>query len=291
MNQERFAGAAVATPLTPDLGIDHACLVTHITQLLERGINLLPLFGTTGEGASFSRTERNEAIRRCREAGISTDQLGSGVFALSSVHAGDDARAAFDNGCGHVLLAPPCYFKSLDDEGLYRWFSEAIESAGANPGQFVLYHIPGMTQVELSGELVSRLAAQFPGVVTGVKDSSGNWSHTERLIRERGTLNVFVGHEGQLERGMRIGASGAIAGSANILPEVIKAIVHDDNKEPNLPLLIDELLKYPIIPAVKALIASRLDAPAWLRVRPPLTQLASTQIKSLGERLDALFPN
>ena len=148
-----------------------------------------------------------------------------------------------------------------------------------------------MTQVELSVELVSRLAAQFPGVVTGVKDSSGNWSHTERLIRERGTLNVFVGHEGQLERGMRIGASGAIAGSANILPEVIKAIVHDDNKEPNLPLLIDELLKYPIIPAVKALIASRLDAPAWLRVRPPLTQLASTQIKSLGERLDALFPN
>ena len=72
MNQERFAGAAVATPLTPDLGIDHACLVTHITQLLERGIDLLTLFGTTGEGASFSRTERNEAIRRCREAGIST---------------------------------------------------------------------------------------------------------------------------------------------------------------------------------------------------------------------------
>ena len=102
MNQERFAGAAVATPLTPDLGIDHACLVTHITQLLERGIDLLTLFGTTGEGASFSRTERNEAIRRCREAGISTDQLGSGVFALSSVHAGDDARAAFDLSLIHI---------------------------------------------------------------------------------------------------------------------------------------------------------------------------------------------
>ncbi len=155
----------------------------------------------------------------------------------------------------------------------------------------MLYHIPGMTQVELSVELVSRLAAQFPGVITGVKDSSGNWSHTERLIKERGLLTVFVGHEGQLERGMRAGASGAIAGSANILPEVIKAIVHDDNEEPNLPLLIDELLKHPIIPAVKALIAYRLDSPAWLSVRPPLTQLASTQISSLGERLDALFPN
>ena len=105
MNQKRFAGAAVATPLTPDLGIDHAYLVTHVTQLLERGIDLLTLFGTTGEGPSFSRTERSEAIRRCREAGISADQLGSGVFALSPVHAGEDARAAFDNGCGHVLLA------------------------------------------------------------------------------------------------------------------------------------------------------------------------------------------
>ena len=98
-------------------------------------------------------------------------------------------------------------------------------------------------------------------------------------------------YRGQLERGMRAGASGAIAGSANILPEVIKAIVHDDNEEPNLPLLIDELLKRPIIPAVKALIAYRLDSPAWLSVRPPLTQLASAQISSLGERLDVLFPN
>ncbi len=155
----------------------------------------------------------------------------------------------------------------------------------------MLYHIPGMTQVDLSVELVIRLGAPFLSAITGVKDSSGNWSHTERLIKERGALTVFVGHEGQLERGMRAGASGAIAGSANVLPEVIKAIVHGDSEEPNLPLLIDELLRHPIIPAVKALIAYRLDSPAWLCVRPPLTQLASEKISSLGERLDALFRN
>ena len=54
MNQERIAGAAVSTPLTPDLDIDRAGLVAHVTDLLGRGIDLLTLFGTTGEGASFT---------------------------------------------------------------------------------------------------------------------------------------------------------------------------------------------------------------------------------------------
>ena len=291
MNQERVAGAAVATPLTSDLRVDHACLIAHGAQLLDRGIDQLTLFGTTGEGASFSREEKCDAIGRCNAAGIGAEQLGSGVFALSPVDAGEDARAAFDSGCGQVLLAPPSYYKGIEDDGLLHWFSEAIESAGPNPGQFILYHIPAMTQVELSAELVNRLKARFPGVVTGVKDSSGNWPHTERLISECRELNVFVGHEGQLERGIRAGACGSIAGSANVLPEVINAIVHNASEQPNLSELIDELLSHPVIAAVKALIAHRLDRPAWLTVRPPLTPLSSEQNAVLGAHLDELFPS
>jgi 4-hydroxy-tetrahydrodipicolinate synthase len=150
MNQERIAGAAVSTPLSDELAIDHDRLVDHVMQPQQRGIDMFTLFGTIGEGTSFSRVERAEALERCRAAGIGATQLGMGVFGLSSHDAGEDSKAAFASGCGHVLLAPPCFYKGVDDEGLYRWFSEVIETSGPNSGHFLLYHIPALTQVELS---------------------------------------------------------------------------------------------------------------------------------------------
>ena len=72
-------------------------------------------------------------------------------------------------------------------------------------------------------------------------------------------LKILIGHEGQLERGMRAGASGAIAGTGNVIPEIIDAIVHKGSTQANLTLLIDELMRHPIIPAVKALTSHRND--------------------------------
>ena len=290
MENERIAGAAVSTPLNSNLTIDQSLLVSHGKNLLSCGIDLLTFFGTTGEGASFSISERNRVIQLCSEEGISPTQLGSGIFGLTSKDTGADAAAAFSNGCGHVLLAPPLFYKGVDDEGLYRWFSEVIEAVGSNIRSVILYHIPALTQIELSVELVLRLSEAFPGVVVAVKDSSGNWSHTERLIKKRGLLRILVGHEGQLERAMRMGASGAIAGTANILPDIIHSIVHKESQQPSLPLLIDELVRYPIVAGVKALISHRMGSASWLQVKPPLTSIAPEKFRVLSERLDSLFP-
>jgi 4-hydroxy-tetrahydrodipicolinate synthase len=178
----------------------------------------------------------------------------------------------------------------VDDEGLYRWFSEVVEAVGSNIGSVILYHIPALTQIELSVELVLRLSEAFPGVVVAVKDSSGNWSHTERLIKERGLLKILVGHEGQLERAMQMGASGAIAGTANILPDIIHSIVHKESQQSNLLLLIDGLAHYPIVFDVKYFISHRMSSPSWLQVNPPLIAVAPEQIRVLSERLDSLYP-
>ena len=290
MEQEHYAGAAVATPLNSDLTIDHGALVAHVQGLVADGVDLLTMFGTTGEGASFSIAERDAALAACADAGIGSEMLGSGIFALTSENAAASARAALDSGCGHVLLAPPSYYKGPDDEGLYRWFSEVVEAMGDASCDVLLYQIPSMTSVGLSHELIARLAAAFPRVVTGVKDSSGDWPYTEKLIRGRGALKVFVGHDGQVSRGVHAGSSGSIAGSANLLPRVIHAIVHKGEDHPEIGTLIDEVLSYPVIPAVKALIAHRTGVPGWAAVRPPLSPMTPQQAATLCASLDKLFP-
>lgn len=287
---DRIAGAAVATPIKSDQSIDLDCLIEHCRTLLAKGLDTLVLFGSTGEGPSFSNRQRIDAISRCAQSGISPQQLGTGVFAQSSADASAQCAEAFENGCGYVLLAPPSYFKGVDDEGLYRWFSESIEGAGHSAAKYVLYHIPGMTQIELSIDLVHRLAKAFPTEVTGVKDSSGNWPHTRQLIEQRGALNILVGHEGYLAQGVAIGAAGSISGTANVIPEVIRATVHDNLQGEQLPELIQALLRFPVIPGVKALIAHRLASPDWANVRAPLTKLNESDIATLGTKLDELFP-
>ena len=287
-----FSGIYTAslTPLTSSYEPNLPALVSHVEQLFESGSDGVAILGSTGEANSLTIEQRLDIISYCGRT-LAPERLMMGTGSCALQDAIRLTQASIEAGVCSVLVIPPFYYKPQSEESIIRFYSELIASVNDSRLRIIFYNFPKFTGYNFDHNVIRKMKQRFGKIAAGIKDSSGNWSHTERLIRERGTLNVFVGHEGQLERGMRIGASGAIAGSANILPEVIKAIVHDDNKEPNLPLLIDELLKYPIIPAVKALIASRLDAPAWLRVRPPLTQLASTQIKSLGERLDALFPN
>lgn len=291
MNHNRIAGVAVSTPLATNLAIDHVALVAHVKQLRDRGMDLFGLFGSTGEGASFSREERAAAITSCNAAGIDSSTLGCGVFSLAPADAAEDCRSAFESGCGHVLLAPPSYYKGIADEGLYRWFSETIEGAGPDLGQFVLYQIPVLTSIDLSVDLVKRLATNFPDVVIGVKDSSSDLANTKGYIEECAKLKILVGHEGQLEKGLRMGATGSIAGTGNFIPEIIRAVVHDNSQQPNLPVFIETLLQHPIIPAVKAFTAHRDNAPHWLRVRPPFTALSPTVVDALGRVLDNQFPN
>jgi dihydrodipicolinate synthase/N-acetylneuraminate lyase len=55
-------------------------------------------------------------------------------------------------------------------------------------------------------------------------------AHIQRLIEEPGALKILFGYKGLLEREMRVDAAGVIAGSANVLLEIIKGIICHNNE-------------------------------------------------------------
>ena len=281
---------ALALPLHDDGSIDYRLLVTHARSCLAAGCSSVTVFGTTGEGPSISLAERAKMVGALLAGGIDprTEIIG-GVASAWMGEAIEQIRILQDSECGRILLAPPYYFKGVREDGLYDWFAWVLEKIAGRFVGAILYHIPSVTQVPLSVGLISRLRAAFPGVIIGVKDSGGDWPFTESLLGVHADLSILIGDERHLAAGVRLGAKGAISGLANLHPDVLLPLIDKGQDDTRVTDLVTTILKYPVTPAVKALLAHRSGNNRWLNVRPPLEKLEPEQAKDLGTAYDALF--
>src|SRR5687768_16460465 len=119
-----------------------------------------------------------------------------------------------------ALPISPFYYKGNSDEGLYRSFSEVIQRVGDDRLRVYLYHIPPVAQVPITLTLIERLLKAYPGVVAGVKDSSGDWANTQAMLEEFQPhgFDVFRGSETFLLAGMIGGGAGCISATAYVNP-------------------------------------------------------------------------
>ena len=200
-------------------------------------------------------------------------QVVAGIAAASLEDALAQTRAALDADCRALMIAPPFYFKDVPEDGVFRWFAGLFDATGGAIRDVILYHIPSVTAVGLSPALIRRLRDAFPGVVVGVKDSSGDAANTAALLAEHGDMAVLVGDERQLARAVRNGAQGAICGVANVCPELMRPLAHEGVDDPRIHRLVDALVTVPVVPAVKALIARRCR-----RMMPPGSARCSTTL-------------
>ena len=287
----------VMTPFTADLAPDKERFVAHCQWLLDQGATGLAPFGTTGEANSLSVDERLALLDAIVEAGIRPALLmpGTGCCALSdSVRMTGRAVAA---GCGGVLLLPPFFYKGLSDDAVFRSIAEVIDRVGDDRLRVYLYHIPPVAQVGFSLEIVGRLIEAYPGIVVGLKDSSGDWSNTEALLKAFPGFATFSGSEVFLLANLRGGGVGSITATGNVNLAAIRALfdrwqdADADALQADITALRETIQAYPMIPALKAVIASYRADPAWAAVRPPLLDLDQRQATLLLDALRArAFP-
>jgi 4-hydroxy-tetrahydrodipicolinate synthase len=282
--------AALVLPVGPTGEVDLRRLADHARWCLAEGCSSVTAFGTTGEGASLALSAREEIIGALIGAGIDPrSRILGGVAASAIEDAVGQARQLIDANVRGLLLAPPFYFKGVSDDGLFAWFAATFEKLGRQARDVILYNIPSVTQVTLSADLVSRLRKAFPEVVVGVKDSSGHWSYTEGLLEAHSDIAILIGDERSLAAGIRRGAQGSISGLANIRPRDLLAMIATGKDHACISQLVDEVLRFPVTPAVKGLIAHRTSDPAWLAVRPPLVPLTASQASRLAHIYDGIF--
>jgi 4-hydroxy-tetrahydrodipicolinate synthase len=285
------------TPFRADLSVDTERFVAHCRWLLDEGANGLAVFGTTSEANSLSVGERLDSLDRLIERGVSPDLLmpGTGCCALPDTIA--LTRHAVEHDCFGVLLLPPFYYKGVSDDGLFASVTEVIQRVADDRLRIYLYHIPAMAGVGFSLPLIERLLKDNPHIVAGIKDSSGDWQHTEALLRTFPDFEVFPGSETHLLDALRLGGAGCISATANVNVAAMRALLQvwqtpaADAMQQKITAVRAAIQKFPVIAANKAILARFQTAPEWGTVRPPLSPLAheaKTQLFALLESLE--FP-
>jgi len=280
--QGQFSGviAPVLTPFGEDGSPDAERFVDHCQWLMQEGCTALAPFGTTSEGNSLGVDERLELLEELVDSDIEAGRLMPGTGSCSLADAVVLTRHAVELGCGGVLMLPPFYYKAPNEDGLFRFFSEVIEAVGDDRLKVYLYHIPPVAQVGFSLPLIGRLIKAFPDTVVGLKDSSGDWSNTAAILDAHPGFEVFPGSEIFLLQGLRKGAAGCISATCNVSAAAIRNVYDNwqsaeaERLQAAITALRQAIQAYPMIPALKAIIAHYRQDPAWAKLRPPFVGLA-----------------
>jgi len=287
----------VLTPFHPDLSVHKELLTAQCQWLLSCNVGLA-VFGTNSEGNSLSFGERADLVQYLVEQGIDPRRMmpGTGGCALPDVVS--LTQACLRAGVKDVLVLPPFYYKGVSDDGLYAFFSELIERVGDSSLRVYLYHIPPVSQIGFSMELIEKLLHKYGPVIAGSKDSGGQWANTAAMIErfsERG-FSVFAGSENFLMRTMRAGGAGCISATANVNPAAIASLCANwtdsdaDAQQQRLDLVRSLFSALPMIPAMKTAVAQTTGKADWKVVRPPLVSLTTAQeTQLLGSMKDAGF--
>jgi 4-hydroxy-tetrahydrodipicolinate synthase len=273
--------AAAVTAVNADGGVDRARTQAHVESLLQDGCHGIALFGTTGEAASFTIAERKATLEHLVKAGVAPERVLPGV----GLCARDDtlalARHALDQGCRHLLMLPPFFYKGVSDEGVTAAFSEVLERLPPD-ARVILYHFPKVSAVPITPAVVTGLRERFGPMVAGIKDSSAELDHTLGLIRQFPDLAVFPGADHHLLTTLQAGGGGSISAAANLnaagsrrVFDLFRAGRTAEAEEAQLSVTAVRRAVEggPLIPTIKALLARRLEDPAWRQVRPPLCAL------------------
>jgi len=287
--------AASITPLNPDFSPDLDAIPGYLDFLARRGCHGALLLGTTGEGPSFSPQQRLAIL----QAALKTRQdwpdfsLLAGTGTPSLDETAKLTQSAFELGMDGVVLLPPYYFRGSGDEGLFSWYMNILDRSVPSDGIVLAYHIPAVSGVGLSIDLISRLYNAAPTKFTGLKDSSGDAEFAYQLGNRFGSdLRVFTGNDSLLSEALKYNGSGCITALANLISPDLRDLWEAFQEQKMMRNIQERInsarelceLYQPFPPLIKFLLNQHYDFPLW-SVCPPLTPLP----KESGDRISAML--
>ncbi|MEV0107355.1 4-hydroxy-tetrahydrodipicolinate synthase [Nocardia sp. NPDC050799] len=211
-------GVALVTPFSAEgkLDIDTGVSLAH--RLVDRGVDLLAISGTTGESPTTTESEKADLLRAVVDAVGNRATVIAGAGTYDTAHSIELARNAQRAGAHGLLVVTP-YYSRPTQEGLYAHFT-AVADATDLP--VTLYDIPPRSVVPIASDTIRRLA-EHPRIVA-VKDAKGDLNAGAALIAET-DLAFYSGDDMLNLPWLAMGAVGFISVIGHLVPERLREMV------------------------------------------------------------------
>lgn len=271
--------AASITPLRDGgAALDEEAFPPLVDFLVAGGVDGLLALGTNGEGILLSVPERRRVAELFVEAAAGRLQVAVHCGAQTTADTVALAAHAAELGAdGVAVIAPPYY--ALDDVALLEHFAAA--AAACAPVSFYVYEFERVSGYAVPLAVLARLRERAPNLA-GLKVSDRPWERFEPYLVDG--LDVFVGPESLIARGIAAGAAGAVSALASAFPEAVVAAVRGEEVDVGgLREQIDG--RFPRHAALKHVLARR-GVPVGEDVRRPLRPLTPAERLELDAGLE-----
>jgi 4-hydroxy-tetrahydrodipicolinate synthase len=207
-------GVAMVTPFTRDGKLDLAAGVGLANHLVDQGVDLLVLSGTTGESPTTSVAEKSDLLRAVVDAVGSRVTVIAGAGTYDTAESVELAREAERAGAHGLLVVTP-YYSRPTQAGLIAHFT-AVADATELP--VVLYDIPPRSVVPIEPDTLTELA-RHPRIVA-VKDAKGDLCTGAELIGATG-LAFYSGDDSLNLPWLSVGAVGFVSVVGHLAPGLL----------------------------------------------------------------------
>jgi 4-hydroxy-tetrahydrodipicolinate synthase len=212
-----------------------------VRAICSAGAEHIFVLGSLGEFPLVEESERRLLVEVAVESLTAKADAWVGVGAPSTRLAVRYAQSAEELGAAALVAVPPYYLRPTPAAVAH--YFRAIRDATKIP--LLAYNIPSLVGYPLSPELVHRLARER--ILDGLKDTAGYLASVEGFLRGAPEgFPVFPGDDIFAADAIEKGASGAVLGTANVVPKLGVALVraalsHETARAVELQMLVSRL--------------------------------------------------
>lgn len=278
----------IITPFKNDK-VDYKSLEKLINYYINEGVNGIIPLGTTGECPTVSEEEYMRILYTvidCAEDRVPIIVGAGGNNTKEVIRKLEKLNKLNIQG---ILSVCP-YYNNPDQRGIYEHFKTISQFTDKD---IILYNIPYRTGRNIENETVFKLA-EIKNIV-GIKDASGNFNQTQRLILDSPkNFSVLTGEDINYYSSLTLGASGGILASSHIntkkFIDIYKLINNNKHSEALeiwkvINKIIPLLFKEPN-PAPIKYILKKLDLIECDEVRLPLVMVSECLKNEINAQLN-----
>jgi 4-hydroxy-tetrahydrodipicolinate synthase len=210
----------VVTPFNKDESLNESALRQIVNYLVDSGVHGLFPCGSQSEFFALTTDEKKRVMDVVIEENNGRAFVMPNTGAITTRESIDLTRYAQAAGADAVSVVTPFFIKPSNEE-LRQHYLRITESADI---RVLAYNNPDRTAVALPPNVVAQIARESSNFI-GVKDSSGDLTNALGYIEQcPPTFRTFMGRDTLIYAALCYGCAGAVAATANVVPELVVGI-------------------------------------------------------------------